>query len=201
VRRGLERCGRASDDIEVEHVLARLRATDSAAVESSLIDTDHALHRAAYRAWFAAAGLDEELAECLYAVESDVTANPFARDVGPLLLALHAAHVRVGVLSDIHVDLRPAFRAQSNPQGGSWADLVHTWVLSYEVGLAKPDPAVFRLALERLGLPASDVLMVGDRGAWDGAAADVGITTLVLPTLRAVDDLRLHRVLDLALPA
>ncbi len=98
------------------------------------------------------------------------------------------------------MDLRPAFRAQALPGGGSWADLIHSWVLSYEVGLAKPDPAVFRFALEQLGLPAAEVLMVGDRGAWDGAAAEVGIISLVLPPLRSVDDRRLHRVLDLALP-
>lgn len=68
------------------------------------------------------------------------------------------------------------------------------------LGVAKPDPAVFELALHRLGLPARDVLMVGDRGAWDGAAAASGITTLVLPPLQSAEDLRLHHVLDLALP-
>ena len=42
--------------------------------------------------------------------------------------------------------------------------------------------------------------MVGDRGAWDGAAAEVGITTLVLPPLRSVEDLRLQQVMDLIRP-
>jgi FMN phosphatase YigB (HAD superfamily) len=42
--------------------------------------------------------------------------------------------------------------------------------------------------------------MVGDRGAWDGAAAELGITTLLLPPLRAADDLRLQQVLDLVMP-
>jgi len=42
--------------------------------------------------------------------------------------------------------------------------------------------------------------MVGDRGGWDGAATDVGITTLLLPPLRSPDERRLHRVLDLVLP-
>jgi 2-haloacid dehalogenase len=36
-------------------------------------------------------------------------------------------------------------------------------VISEEVGVAKPDPAIFDIALERMGRPArSDVLMVGD---------------------------------------
>jgi FMN phosphatase YigB (HAD superfamily) len=68
------------------------------------------------------------------------------------------------------------------------------------IGAAKPSRTVFDVALDRLGLLASDVLMVGDRRGWDGAAADVGITTLVLPPLRSVDDERLHRVLQLAVP-
>ena len=104
------------------------------------------------------------------------------------------------MVSDIHVDLRPVFAQQNNPDGSSWAVLVDAWALSYELGVAKPDPAIFTAALDRLGLPAEQVLMVGDRGAWDGAAAELGITTLLLPPLRAADDLRLQRVLDLVMP-
>lgn len=199
VRTALERCARDAAS-SIDAVLAGLRRADRDRVDSSLIDTDAALHRAAYLSWFAEAGIDDELAEELYAVESDVSLNAFAGDVGPLLRTLHAAGVQIGVVSDIHVDLRPAFSAHANPDGTTWADLVDVWVLSYELGAAKPDAAVFVAALDRLGLPAADVLMVGDRGAWDGAAAGLGITTLLVPPLRAPDELRLHRVLHLALP-
>ena len=34
-------------------------------------------------------------------------------------------------------------------------------MISCEVGLAKPDPRIFRLCLERLGLSAATVLLVG----------------------------------------
>lgn len=200
VTRALERLGRSRDGVAVEVVLAALRATDSTRVDSSQIDTDAAEHRAAYRDWFRAAGLDDELASALYAVESDAALNPYADDVGPTLVALADAGVRIGVVSDIHVDLRPSFAAHRLPDGRSWADLVDTWALSFELGVAKPDPAIFRAALDGLGLPPEDVLMVGDRGAWDGAAADVGVTTLVLPPLTTPGDRRLHRVLALALP-
>ena len=159
----LARVGRRAADADVERVLGALRRTDSARVDSSQIDTDVVEHRAAYAEWFRAAGLDDGLAAALYAVESDVSLNEFARDVGPLLVALDAAGVRVGVVSDIHVDLRPTFAAHLLPDGRSWADLVHTWALSFELGVAKPDPAIFRAALDGLGLAASDVLMVGDR--------------------------------------
>lgn len=200
VRTALQRLGWDASPIAVEAVLDRLRGADDSEVSSSAIDVDAALHRSAYSSWFRRAGLDDELAAELYAVESDPSLNPFARDVGPLLRALHAAGVRIGVVSDIHVDLRPVFTAQQDPDGSTWADLVDAWALSFELGVAKPDPAVFTAALQWLGLGAAEVLMVGDRGPWDGAAAEVGITTLLVPPLRAVDDLRLHHVLDLVLP-
>jgi FMN phosphatase YigB (HAD superfamily) len=200
VATALARLGRRAADADVEQVLAALESVDSTRVDSSHIDTDVVEHRAAYADWFRTAGLDDELAAALYAVESDVSLNAFAHDVGRLLAALEAAGVRVGVVSDIHVDLRPTFETHLLPDGRSWADLVHTWALSFELGVAKPDPAIFRAALNGLGLPASDVLMVGDRAGWDGAAVDVGMTTLLVPPLEDPADERLHRVLDLVLP-
>ena len=51
-------------------------------------------------------------------------------------------------------------------------------VISCEVGLAKPDPRIFRLCLERLGLPAGAALFVDDRADNVEAAAGVGLQTL-----------------------
>src|SRR4026208_689783 len=48
-----------------------------------------------------------------------------------------------------------------------WFDVV---VVSYEVGLAKPDPRIFELCLSRLGAHAGEALFVDDR-AENGAAA------------------------------
>lgn len=200
VETALVRLGRAAGPAEVEKVVVALSGADSAAVDSSQIDTNIIEHREAYAEWFRDAGIDDELGVALYAAESDVSLNAFARDVEPLLLGLASAAVRVAVVSDIHVDLRPVFASHRLPDGRSWADLVHTWTLSFETGLAKPDPAFFRAALDGLGLPASEVLMVGDRAGWDGAAVDVGMTTLLLPPLRDPTEARLHRVLDLVLP-
>jgi FMN phosphatase YigB (HAD superfamily) len=136
----------------------------------------------------------------LYVVADEPELNPFADDVGETLRALSDAGVRIGVLSDIHIDLRPRFAAHRLPDGRLWSDLVEVWLLSFETGLVKPDPSVFALALTRLELPAQDVLMVGDRGSWDGGAADAGITTLLLPSLEVAGQRRLHHVLRLALP-
>lgn len=40
-----------------------------------------------------------------------------------------------------------------------------------EVGFGKPDPRIFRMALERLGVSAADAWMVGDDVPWDIAGA------------------------------
>jgi HAD superfamily hydrolase (TIGR01509 family) len=46
-------------------------------------------------------------------------------------------------------------------------------IVSEEVGVAKPDPAIFAIALERLGVAPSEALFVGDSPEFDlrGAAA------------------------------
>ncbi len=43
--------------------------------------------------------------------------------------------------------------------------LVDAVVISEEAGVTKPDPRIFEIALERLGCPASEAVMVGN--AWD----------------------------------
>jgi FMN phosphatase YigB (HAD superfamily) len=200
VRDGLVRLGRSAGPADVDAVLDLLRAGDATLARAPDVDADAGRHRAAHEHWFRTAGIDDDLAAALYAAESDVLAAPFAVDAADVLAALAGAGVAIGVVSDIHVDLRPAFAAQPAPGGGSLADLIGAWALSCEVGAAKPDPRIFRAALDGLGVDAADALMVGDRGAWDGAAAAHGMTALVLPPLTTPGERRLHRVLDLALP-
>jgi putative hydrolase of the HAD superfamily len=48
---------------------------------------------------------------------------------------------------------------------------VDALVTSEEVGVAKPDPAIFQIALHRLGANASDTLMIGDSWTADIAGA------------------------------
>lgn len=155
------------------------------------VDSDAALHRATFREVFADAGLDRELAESLYALEADPRRNLFADDVHETLVGLRERRVRVAVVSDIHVDLRPAF------DDAGLGGLVDVFTLSFEQGLQKPDPRMFERALAALGADPEHSLMVGDRSRPDGAAVESGITTLLLPPLRAVTDRRLHKVLRL----
>ncbi len=40
-------------------------------------------------------------------------------------------------------------------------------LISQEVGIRKPEPGIFLIAAERWQLPASEILVVGDRGDWE----------------------------------
>lgn len=108
-------------------------------------------------------------------------------DAGEVLEALQRQAVRVGVISNIGWDLRPVFRAHGLDAA------VDTFVLSYEHGVQKPDPALFRIACEALGVDPHDVLMVGDDRHADAGAAAVGCAVHFvehLPVERRPDGLR-----------
>ncbi len=51
-------------------------------------------------------------------------------------------------------------------------------IISCEVGLSKPDPRIFRLCLDRLGLPAEETLFVDDRADDIEGALRIGLRTL-----------------------
>ena len=63
-------------------------------------------------------------------------------------------------------------------------------VVSYELGFAKPDPAIYRVCLERLGVPAAAALFVDDRRKNIEAADRLGIQTLHFTGDASVDELR-----------
>ncbi len=52
-------------------------------------------------------------------------------------------------------------------------------VISYEVQLAKPEPEIYRVALDRLGVPAFDALFVDDRAENIETARELGLQTLL----------------------
>ena len=135
-------------------------------------------HRAAYTGLAATVdtgieGLADALYERLLRPEGWL---PYA-DTAPTLRALRAAGVPVAVVSNIGFDIRPLFAA--------WglADLVDAFVLSYEVGRCKPDPAIFLRACGVLGVDPERALMVGDTPA-DAGAVRAGCAALVLPARR-----------------
>jgi putative hydrolase of the HAD superfamily len=67
-----------------------------------------------------------------------------------------------------------------------------TVVVSCEVGCAKPDPAIYRLCLDRLGVEPGSALFVDDRLPNLAAASEVGLQTLHFQGDRSVHELRAH---------
>ncbi len=66
------------------------------------------------------------------------------------------------------------------------APLFDVAILSFDVGLAKPDPRIYELATERLGVGANDCLYVGDGSDGElSGAAQAGMTAVLM---RAPDD-------------
>jgi HAD superfamily hydrolase (TIGR01549 family) len=155
------------------------------------VDSDARVHREVYFRVLGEAGLDVELVQALYLIESQAEQNPLAGDVEPMLRAIKGLGVKVAVLSDIHFDLRPSFAA------AGLTDFVDAFILSFEHGIQKPQREIFQRALDDLHVRSDQALMVGDRAAYDGPAVALGITTLLLPPLTSVDDHRLHLVLSL----
>lgn len=189
----LELLGRNRDAAAVARVLTAISRADGdpSRLEADGVDCDARRHRATYFAVFSDAGLDADLSDALYAVESDPTHNQFADDVGQTLQWVTTHGCKVAILSDIHFDLRPVFAA------GGLDRFVDSYVLSFEHGAQKPDPAIFRAALAELGSRPAQTLMVGDRPSHDGAAVEVGMPTLLVPPLTHPRQRRLSLVRDL----
>lgn len=185
--------GRDRDAESVAHLLTAISHADGepSRLEADGVDCDARRHRDTYYAVFADAGLDDDLADALYAVESDPTHNRFADDVAETLRAVRGRGCQVAILSDIHFDLRPAFVAAGLDR------FVDEYVLSFERGVQKPDPAIFHAALEALGSRPGQTLMVGDRASHDGAAVGLGMPTLLVPTLTHPGQRRLDLVQNL----
>jgi FMN phosphatase YigB (HAD superfamily) len=190
IREALGRLGRPGDGRAVDALAAAL-ADAEATLDAPGVDCDAGLHHRTYRTAFGDLGIDDDLAAALYEVESDPSHDPFADDAAETLSRLRTAGLRIGMVSDIHVDIRPAFTAAG--LGG----LVDVFTLSFEQGIQKPDPQMFTRTLRALGVDASRALMVGDRSRADGAAVEAGIVTLLLPPLTDRADLRLHLITTL----
>jgi putative hydrolase of the HAD superfamily len=96
-------------------------------------------------------------------------------------------HARVGVVSNNVLD-----EQQEKLRVCSLDQFVDELVVSGEVGVSKPDPTIFRVAMDRLGVTAEETVMVGDSWSADveGARA-AGIRAIWFnPTGSAMPDRR-----------
>lgn len=129
-------------------------------------DLDTSMHREAYLHVLLDAGLPVPHAESLYARCIDPEQWTVYPDTVEVLDRLRTNGIRSAVVSNIAWDVSSVLVS-----AGADAD---EYVLSYQVGVAKPDRRIFEIALSRLGVDPADTVMVGDSVENDGAARGVG---------------------------
>jgi putative hydrolase of the HAD superfamily len=138
------------------------------------------------------------LDEVLEALLAAIRFRPYP-EVPGALARLRARGARLAVVSNWDVSLHDVLeRTELRP-------LVDAVVISAVEGVAKPDPAIFRAALRRLGARAQDAMHVGDSVEHDVAgarAAGVEAVLVARDGAAAPDGVRVVASLDeLAAPA
>lgn len=171
--RALDRAGAQPGGTQPERIPPHLAAA------WQRCDSSTADHRAAYGGLSRTVALPWDLHDALYDRHMAPAAWTPYPDAEQVLRALRDRGVPVAVVSNIGWDLRPVFRAHGLD------GLVDAFVLSYEHGVQKPDPLLFRIACEELGLPPQDVAMVGDNAVADGGAAALGCPLFLVDHLPA----------------
>jgi len=153
----------------------RVQTTDEAYQTWLDRDLTPHLHREAYLHVLRGSGLPDHHARSLYdRVVDPASWTPYP-DTVEVLRSLREHKVKTAVVSNIAFDVRPAFQS-----AGAHAD---EFVLSFEVGAVKPDPRIFAVALERLGVAPCDAIMVGDSEENDGAARALGCDFVLVDPL------------------
>jgi putative hydrolase of the HAD superfamily len=135
-------------------------------------------------------GHGPELAEALFRAFSDPAAYRLFDDVRPALETLAARGVTLGVVSNYEPWLTDILALQGVDH------LFATVAVSAILGMAKPDPEIFRWALKEAGADPEATVHVGDQPLLDvEAAAAVGITPVLIDRFgRHPDPGRVHRV-------
>ncbi|WP_285042416.1 HAD family hydrolase [Plantibacter sp. LMC-P-059a] len=115
--------------------------------------------------------MSTDFAEALY----EVMPNQWVLNDGAFDFIARAsgAGVRLAIVSNIALDIRPALQR--------WGidSLLDAVILSYEVGYVKPDPRIFQLAADALGVDPTECLMIGDSQHDDVGGAVLGMACLI----------------------
>lgn len=176
----LVQSGRSLDDdhrVDLESFLDRVWEGARVRDPGSSRDLSHADHyRVFHELLEHAPSVDRELGDALYDTMLD-TWHAYD-DAVPVLTALADMGIAVGLLSNVGVSIRPVLEREGLTVG------VSAITLSCEVGVVKPNPAIFHHCLESLGVTAADAVMVGDSGHDDVGGTALGMRTLVLPRTR-----------------
>jgi putative hydrolase of the HAD superfamily len=137
-----------------------------------------------FRAMYGGLGLDESACETLVCgidrahAERNIWCGPDAEAPG-VLEELGRVGLRLAVISNTEDG-----RARDALEAAGLASYFDVVIDSHLVGCKKPDAAIFRLALERLGVEADEAAFVGDSYVLDALAARaVGMRAILLDPL------------------
>jgi putative hydrolase of the HAD superfamily len=118
---------------------------------------------------------DDGLIDTIYAEFTDLANYALFDDVRPALEALHAAGVQLGVISNFEDWLERLLEELDVTR------FFPVRVISGAEGIEKPDPRIFRLAMERAGVEPEVCVYVGDNPEFDvDPAASVGMHPVLI---------------------
>ena len=164
---------------QYEHFERRLNGIDAATYTRRFLvmeDNGRIAKDKLYPAFVAALGITGVSAEALledYRTRYPTYArfNPGARET---LERVRADGARTGILSNGNVEVQ-----NGKIDALGIRDLLDTVVISEDVGLSKPDPAIFLLAVNNLNVDPESALFVGDNPQADiVGAVNAGLQTL-----------------------
>lgn len=93
-----------------------------------------------------------------------------------LVQAAIAAKMRVGILTNELMDFQGREWVESQ-EWFSWFDVL---IDSTELGIRKPDPQPYLVAIEQMGLPANEIIFIDDNPTYVKGGEAVGLQSLLL---------------------
>ncbi|MEZ5118107.1 MAG: HAD-IA family hydrolase [Candidatus Nanopelagicales bacterium] len=102
--------------------------------------------------------------------------DPVRPEAAALIREAAASGIRLGILTNEMID----FQGREFTEGQWWYPLFPVFVDSSELGIRKPDPQPYRVAIERMGLPADRIVFVDDNPAYVDAGRREGLRCVLL---------------------
>ncbi len=158
-----------------DELFKRLSEEDSDAWASDKRITELWIHK--YLTLLESLGIENQAQRLAYRIHRSYQ-NPdhwaLYDDVLTCLNDLKSHGVRLAVVSNWDANLSHLLK------GLGLSDYFETFVISSEVGYAKPREEIFREALDRMGVHSGDAVHIGDLPGADGASQKIGITTILI---------------------
>lgn len=103
---------------------------------------------------------------------------------GPLVEYIHelrSAGYQIGIMSNIGSDWITSELLNPTEQ-----ELFSHMILSYELGVTKPDPRIYQIAIDRFGLLPEEIVFIDDQTLYIEAAKEQGMQGIVYTNLQAL---------------